>query len=1011
MASQIFRFPGFFDREIDLTSTTQSPIGTPAGVVGASELGPAFVPTTVGSFADFQTKFGSLSPTLAAPYAVDKFLNNRTALTFIRILGAGANETDADIELTRTQGTVKSAGFVVSSSFNTDATLPGAVQFLTARHIVTGSEAFGYPLFSNNDSYFTTGSVDKVHLVRGVIFAADGARIQIMGDGDTYSTTMDDIVDADDSREFRIVISSSLGAAFSTDDGTTGIRVLTASLDPASDNYFAKLLNTDPNKFEEEQHYVFADFAVDASLASITTSSADVGLMYGSSNTSAASGDTSLPWQNAFGRFDARYKSPKTPAIISQPYGDTEYDLFHFESLSDGEYGNDKYKISIAAVQKSSNPRSDFGTFTVVVRTFDDTDVEPKIIEQFNNVNLNPASDNFIGRIIGDKHAFYNFDVENVEDRRVIVKGRYPNRSKFIRVVMNSELERGQVPDSALPFGFRGTSILSTNSLLIDSTGSAGLGTLGRLAAAGTPERLDGAIVPPTPFVFKCTRGNISTTGGGLIGSPGPTEIVDSRYYWGVKFGKVGNVLNPNITTQPSSMIASLTQFLGIEKLDVTVTGSGRDTFNNNKFTMARVAFANTAISDLTSSVPNIMREVAYIRNGTPSVSDYTITDNATNRITLATLVQNGTASEFNRFSDFTKFTTIMGGGWDGSNKLDKNARVYNDRASSTESRGAVFGNASVSFVSPGFSSNQSGIGTSNSTVFAYRTAASIITDAITSNVNIVVFPGQREPLVTNYTLDKVRDYGMALYALDIPNYDANLGRVFDGETGVYIDVENTANSFESRALDNFYGAAYFPNTSIDDNYNSLRVVVPATISAIAALGFNDKVAYPWFAPAGFNRASLDFVKNTQTRIKQSERERLYDVKINPIVKFPNEGYVIMAQNTLQLAESALESINVQRMVSDVKRQAVAIGNKIIFEQITPELQTELVKNLSNALSVIQVRKGIERFRVISNNTNNTSADREDNKMNVRIEIVPTRAIEFIAIDFIITRSGVQFAG
>lgn len=1010
MASKTSKAPGFFDREIDLTTQTQAPIGIPAGVIGSAEKGPAFVPTTIGSFNDFVTKFGDLNPRHVSTYAADKFLANRTALTFIRVLGAGSNETDDDFEATRTKGIVKNAGMFLSSA-NGTAGPEGGVQFLLARHEIPSTEAFGYPIFTNNDSFLTSGSLDEVYLVRGVLFSANDTRIQILSHDESYSTAADDLATASSvgDRSFKVVISSSAGSSFAQTEGFDGVRILTASLDPSSDNYFAKVLNFDPERFEEEKHLVYADFAVDATVANVGTGSNQIAIASGSSNVSLTSGDTALPFRQAFGRFDTRYTTPKTPWFISQPFGDTEYNLFRFETIDDGLYANNKYKISIANLQKSSNPRNEFGTFSVVVRNFGDSDVEPQIIEQFNDLSLDPESPNYIAAAIGNKKVTFNFDVEGEDERRLSVSGEYPNRSKYIRVIMDESVHTKQIPGESLPFGFRGIEVLKTNTLLTDTTGALGEQRLS-VVGSGFDPRLLSAVVPPMPFRFKVTRGEVSTAGG-LLGSPGALEIADSRYFWGVNFGKVNDALNPNVTTEPSKLITSLTRFAGIGKLDVLVTGSSTDQFNSNKFTLARVALGNTSLSEITSSVSTHMKEAAYVRDGRPDGTNYTIFDNGVDRITLATLLQKGnTAADFNRFSGFAKFTTVMYGGWDGTNILDKNAATFNDRSTSKEARGSVMGNSNASFTSPGFSTNQNGVGLENNQIFAFRTAARLITDQIGSNVNLIVAPGQREHFVTDYIADKARDYGMALYAMDIPTYNSDGDRVFDGDTNQFVDVLQTADAFEARAYDNFYAASYFPNVVMSDATNNKRLTVPASVAALAALGFNDKVAYPWFAPAGFNRASLDFVTRTDVRIKQSERDRLEAVKINPIVKFPgNPSYVIFAQDTLQAGESALSSINVQRMIGDVKRQIIDIANKLIFENISQAIRAEFVKNASNALSVVQSRSGIERFKVVCNNTNNTSHDENNNRMNGRIVIIPTRSIEQIAIDFIITPSGVQF--
>lgn len=1014
MVSQIFNFPGFFDREIDLTAQIQEPVGVPAGVVGGAVRGPAFVPFTVGSFADFRTRFGDLNPRYAAPYAVDKFLENRTALTFIRILGAGANETTEDIETTRTQGTVKNAGFVIEPSASTGLSFhDGAVQFLVARHVVTASEALGMPMFTDNNSLLTSGSGNEVYLTRGVIFSAKDTRVQLLDmDGEAWTAVADDVATVNaTTKQFKIVLSSSAGASFGNDDGFPGLRILTASLDPGSDNYFAKLLNTDPERFSEEKHVVYSDYAVDAELASVGTGSGDVGIASGTLNTSTTSGNTSLAWLNAFGRFDTRYTTPKTSWFISQPYGTVEYDLFYIEAIDDGAYANQNFKISITNILKSSNVRDKHGTFTLVVRAFDDTDVEPEILEQFNNLSLDPDSDNYIAKVIGNKRARFNFDAEAEEDRRIITTGKFESRSRLIRVVMSDLVEQKKIPEDAVPFGFRGVGALNTNSLLSDVTGSASLQRL-QLSGAVDP-RLSWSVVPPLPFVYKVTRGNANTTPG-FEGAPGNTELADARYFWGVKFTRNSNALNPNIVSLPNSLVNSYTRFAGIEKLDVLVTGSQKDDFNNNKFSLARVALGNTSIADVTSSAANHMKEAAYLRNRNPDGFEYKITDeiSSAQRITFATLYQKGTtAADFNKFTNFAKFTTIMYGGFDGVNILDKNAATFNDRATSTETRtdGSV-GNAASSFVSPGLRSNVNGFGTANQTIFSYRVASQIITDAITSNINLLAVPGQRDPLVTDFVGDEARDFGLAFYTMDVPNYDSNGDRIWDGESSRFIDVEQVANTFEQRALDNEFVGAYFPDFTIEDDVNRRRVTVPASVGALAALGFNDRVAYPWFAPAGFNRAALDFVTNTKARIKQPERERLYDIHINPIVKFPGEpGFVIFAQNTLEQAETALGSINVVRMLNELKRQIIEIGNRTIFEQITPEIYTELDRRFRNVLNLISARAGIERFDVIVDARNNTDLDRENNRVNARIVLVPTRAIEFIAIDFIITRSGVSF--
>jgi phage tail sheath protein FI len=195
----------------------------------------------------------------------------------------------------------------------------------------------------------------------------------------------------------------------------------------------------------------------------------------------------------------------------------------------------------------------------------------------------------------------------------------------------------------------------------------------------------------------------------------------------------------------------------------------------------------------------------------------------------------------------------------------------------------------------------------------------------------------------------------------------------------------------------------------IDDTSNNRRVKVPASIAAVGALSFNDKIAYPWFAPAGFNRASLDFVKNVAVRLDINDRNRLQESRINPIATFPREGWVIYGQKTLQVKRSALDRVNVRRLLLEVKRIISGIAKNLVFEQNTPTARAEFTAKAMQQLGLIYVQSGVESFQVIMNETNNSQADIDNNRMNGKVVVVPTRTIEFIAVDFVITRSGVQF--
>ncbi len=1006
MPEQTFRSPNFFDREIDQSAPApQGPVGVPAGIIGTANRGPAFVPVTVGNFDQFIATFGNLDPKRFGPYAANAFLANRQALTFMRVLGAGANASATDIARSDATGRVLNAGFHIDGQAAlADGRHTNTVQFIVARHTKQANEAFGQADFTDNDSF--NGST--VNLIRGVVLMPSGARMMVASaDASLAGAVTNALLDAgvtDANGQFKLIISTSLGNAFFNNDSNSGVHILTASLNPDSPNYFAKVLNTDPDKFVSAQHLLYSDFAVDDEMA--TADSQVVGIMSGTAHTSANSGDPALTFRGAFGAFDTRYKTPSTTYFISQPFGVTEYDLFKVEALDDGAYANTLYKISIANVKASLDPANQYGTFSLQVRSWSDNDASPLVLEQFNNCSLDPNSDHYVAKVVGDRRVSYNFDSTDPHERRIIAQGKYQNNSAYIRVVMNDAVDRSLTPALALPFGFRGAVVLKTNDSLTDVSP---LNAIARISGVmtGSAASLSGSIVPPVPFRSKVTKGTRPTTAA-WFGQPGINELSVPYFYWGVKFERNDIALDPNLETLPNALLEALTQFQGISLLDTVVTGAGADSLNNNKFTLAKVAFSNGALTDLTASIDTHMREAAYLRNGKVDTTQYTIDDGVLNRITFATLLGKGTPATFNRFGPYLKFTTFLGGGFDGVNTLDPDARRMNDRASSFDTGTTGDGGAFPGFVPDGFVTNQNGSGQQNSTVASYVAAVNIMTDPLQVNHNLLALPGIREPFVTDYAGSAVKTYGLAYYVMDVEKFDENNARLFDDATSKP-DVGQTASGLDTRAIDNNYMGTYFPDVFIDDKTNKRRVKVPASIPALGALGFNDRVGYPWFAPAGFNRASLDFVTNVEVRLNAADRDRLYDSRINPIATFPRQGFVIFGQKTLQIKNSALDRVNVRRLLLEVKRIIINIALQLEFEQNTPEVWNKFVSQAMLQLGLIQAQAGIEAFQVVMNETNNSQTDIDLNKLNGRIVVVPTRVIEFIAVDFIITNSGVQF--
>jgi hypothetical protein len=1035
MAEQTFKSPGFFEKEVDLSVREQQATGTPGCVIGAASSGPAFVPVTVGSMTEFVNNFGELDPNNFAPYAVNEFLKNKEALTFIRVLGAGANKTASQISTTSGQGTVANAGFIIKSAradaHGARATSyhAGSVQFLAGVHSINNShEIQAYPIFTDNDSFnLDTG---RANIVRGMIFLASGTRLQIMNHNELYGDASGLLTTANPSTgakissysgkrtegTFKLVISSSAGTSFSNTDNYAGIKVLTASLNQESDHYIGKILNKDPKNFQKEEHLLYGEFPVPQGIAKIK---------YDAINDTVAVLSGSSTFRDTYGRFDTRYSNAKTTNFISQPFGGSEIDLFHFETFVDGDASNRLVKVSIGNLRRSSDPLYPYGTFNVIVRDYNDTDLNPRIIEQFNNCSLDPDSNSYVGKMIGDQKFQYNFDALTDDERRLNRLGKYPNNSRYIRIVLTANVESGDIPKETLPFGFRGLPCLNTNGLIKDHI-PAGT-SAGNIRLAGNSD-LTGSIVPPIPHTIKVTRG--ATSESGFLGNPGASETADSRIYWGIKTTDLpltSSLSNAALQTNAgahNTLIDNYTKLLGIQGLNTLTTGSGADLFNNNKFSLAKVGFSNTGTvaASITGSADDHMKEAFYVRNAystdkfnaSVATSDTRLWDGSlNNRITFSTLVSyndtttpNASAKFFNRFSAYTKFTNVFYGGFDGINILDKDAIKFNDKATSTESGGKADGSSNGYL---GLDSGASpGGGNDNNLVASYKAAIKVATDPMDSTMNILAIPGIRDANITNYAADKVKEYGQAIYIMDLENYDDSGVRMFDDNFNCP-SIQQTSENFDSRALDNNFVATYFPNITIRDNRSNQLVRVPASVAALGAIAFSDSVSHPWFAPAGFTRGSIDFVENGHVRLNASDRDKLYEARINPITSFPNSGYVIFGQKTLQFAKSSLDRVNVRRMLIEVKRQVANVANTLLFEQNTQATRNRFISQVVPLLATIQSQQGIDSFNVVMDSSNNTPEDVQQNRLNGRIILVPTRAVEFIAVDFIITNSGVSF--
>jgi uncharacterized protein len=215
----------------------------------------------------------------------------------------------------------------------------------------------------------------------------------------------------------------------------------------------------------------------------------------------------------------------------------------------------------------------------------------------------------------------------------------------------------------------------------------------------------------------------------------------------------------------------------------------------------------------------------------------------------------------------------------------------------------------------------------------------------------------------------------------------------------------------QAQSRDNSYTAAYWPWVRIIDPGTGKQVWVPASTVIPGVYAFNDRVSAPWFAPAGINRGGLNTVLQAELKLTQGNRDTLYANNVNPIATLPQQGVVVYGQKTLQKAQSALDRVNVRRLMIELKNYIRQIADTIVFEQNTIQTRTSFVSRVNPYLEGIQQKQGLYAFKVVMDDSNNGPAVIDQNQLVGQIYIQPTRTAEFISLDFILQPTGAEFPG
>lgn len=949
-----FVSPGVFVNEID---NSQIPAATPARgpvVIGRTRRGPSMRPIAVNSFSEYIETFGDPVPggqggdvwrggnytsPMYATYAAEAWLRNGQTATVVRLLG------HQDSNLTVGSG---EAGWKI------------------------GSTSASYGLFLIDDGGADTSLTGTLAAVW--YFPEGDDHITLSGTlrGSTTAFTASNatfIKSIGPQREFRAVINS--GSTETTHR---------FNFSPDSDMFIRKVFNTNPILTNTtlttgpnlESYFLGHSFEGPVSRQVSSSATGEVlGIMLKLGDISAGAG----AYNTNFSDFQFSAKAAQTNWLISQDMRgsasvsfdslDTTYvsKLFKFHSRDGGDWENSNLKISIRDIKSSPNEDVNaYGSFTVLLRDAKDSDNAVQVIEQYTGVNLNPNSENYIAKRIGDTYAEWSD-----KEKRFRSYGEFPNISKHVRVEMNNEVQQGATDPRLLPFGFWGPIRPKPFKII----------------KGGADASLSGTIASKT-----FAEGGPSSTG--IINYPIDGEDIDLGHITMATSSFIFPTVALRADSTDSLLSSDKAAFFGYDS--TRNDSSTRFDFSNIDLLRALPGGVSTT-TDVSGST-----EIAFgftlddlVVNGAPdALLSATYTSGSRKAGTSVTALSGNYTSIIEDFG-YNRFTVPMFGGWDGWDVRQADP-IANINISSGNSK----------------------------TNYAYNTVRRGIdacADPEIVDFNLMVAPGVTPSGLTDLMINTCEERGDAMAIIDLPNVyrgpqEGLTYATFKERLGTLSEI---VTDFKVRRKNSSYGATYYPWVQIRDSINNASVWVPPSVVALGTYSSSDRVGELWFAPAGFNRGGLSqgsaglTVTNVSERLSSDQRDDLYEANINPIASFPNEGIVIFGQKTMDATTSALSRVNVRRLLIFLKKEISRLANQVLFDQNVPATWGRFQSLVRPVLESVKVRFGLTDYRLLLDETTTTPDLIDRNVMYAKIFLKPARAIEFIALDFIITRTGAAF--
>ena len=988
-----FKFvsPGVYINEIDNSQLPRlsDPIGPV--IIGRSERGPSMRPTQINSFSDFIEVFGSpiggrqgddvwrqgnmIGPTYAA-YAAQAWLRNTNALTFIRLVGQQ----------------------------HEDATTAGSAGWSAG---TIGTDGGAYGLFIANSG---SGTTAKKGALAAIWYLKSG---ELALKGTAAGSTLDDVTVSGS----NVMVESNANYAGFTAQVMTGSTVLletSFNFDRTSATYIRNVFNTNPmlcnSQITEDVETYWLGQTYDRHLVEQCGQEAS-GYDGQAGSADISDGSTGQYYgfvaplklgSNTPGVMTMAAKEAKSGWIIGQDLTSdyATYDaasmqkLFRFVTLSPGDWEQKNLKISIQNIKKSPNDYNKYGTFDVVIRKADDLDNSIAIVERFSACNLNPFSANFVGRMIGDRRLVWS-DTE----RRYREYGEHANMSKFVRVEVNGDVENGTADQLLLPFGFWGppryigftVSSGSSPSTVASDGGVTMVTNSGNGLAAGTYQNVFGR---DTDVLSGSVALNGVTSGAVLVHISGSDNEATNDYAVH-EIGFTGSYTFPRLYMRASASQGGLSDagdaYWGVDTTREDSDILFEDSWSDSVFPLAYGLSSYDASAGADTECSFYFTLDNIINNSSPT--DYKASE--------STWLSGSRAAGTSITAVSSSYTAVLDAG---ANRFTM--PLYGGFEGVDIAQSEPFSNVVIS---------STATDTTNYAYYSVKKAIDMCSDPEVVDMDLLCMPGLTHEGLTNHMINTAEARGDCLAIIDLANAYTPKTESTNAAESRGANVATAISNMRNRGLNSSYGACYFPWVQISDPQTAQRVWVPPSVVALGAMSYGQKTQELWFAPAGFTRGGLSEGRGglpviaVSERLTSAERDDLYDANINPIAQFPAEGIVVFGQKTLQVTESALDRINVRRLMIFVKREISRMAATLLFDQNVQATWDRFTGRVNPFLAGIKARLGLMDFKVVLDNTTTTPDLIDRNIMYAKIFLKPAKAVEFIAIDFVITDSGAAF--